>query len=145
MTTVQGQKVNVTRSRAVSADKNAITRQCMVISTWNLVGIIYAGVDACGMLFRSVGQTNQKLKIWRTFSMKNPKINGKCRQIAEILHYNKKSGSANRKAVSKFTPKCISHRFCTCAVQMLLKMAVRLNAQLLKSYTVNRRRRERLQ
>jgi len=46
--TVQGQKVKVTRSRDVSADKNAITRQCMVISTSNLVGIIDVGVDACG-------------------------------------------------------------------------------------------------
>ena len=33
-------KVKVTKSRKVSADKNAITRQCMVISTSNLVGII---------------------------------------------------------------------------------------------------------
>jgi len=54
--------VNVTRSRAVSADKNAITRQCIVVSTSNLVGIIYAGVDACGILSRSVGQTNRKKK-----------------------------------------------------------------------------------
>jgi len=29
-------------------------------------------------------------------------INGKRRQIAEILHSTKKSGSANRTAVSKF-------------------------------------------
>jgi len=60
MTTVQGQKVKVTRSRDVSADKNAITRQWMVISTSNLVGIIDVGVDACGILSRSVGQTNRK-------------------------------------------------------------------------------------
>ena len=52
-------KVKVTKSRDVSADKNAITRQCMVASTPNLVGIIYAGVDACGILSRSVGQTNR--------------------------------------------------------------------------------------
>ena len=53
-------EVKVTRSRAVSANKNAITRQCMVILTSNLVGIIYVGVDACGILSRSVGQTNWK-------------------------------------------------------------------------------------
>jgi len=40
------------------ADKNAITRQCMVISTSNLAEIIDVGVDACGILSRSVGQTN---------------------------------------------------------------------------------------
>ena len=49
-------KVKVTRSRDVSTDKNAITRQCVVISTSNLVGIIDVGVDACGILSRSVGQ-----------------------------------------------------------------------------------------
>ena len=53
-------KVKVTRSRVVSADKNAITRQCMVISASNLVGIIDVGVDACGILTRSVGQTIRK-------------------------------------------------------------------------------------
>ena len=38
---VKRSKVKVTRSRDVSADKNAITRQCMVISTSTLVGIIF--------------------------------------------------------------------------------------------------------
>jgi len=60
MTSVQGQKVKVTRSRDVSADKNAITRQLMIISSSNLVRIIDAGVDECGILSRSVGQTNRK-------------------------------------------------------------------------------------
>ena len=50
----------VTRSRAVSADKNAITRQRIVISTSNLVGIIDVEVNACDILSRSVGQTNRK-------------------------------------------------------------------------------------
>ena len=53
-------KVKVTKSRDVSADKNAITRQCVVISTSNLVEIIDVGVDAYGVIFRSVGQTNRK-------------------------------------------------------------------------------------
>ena len=57
---VKRSKVKVTKSRHVSADKNAITRQCMVISTSNLVGIIDVGVDTCGTLSRSVGQTNRK-------------------------------------------------------------------------------------
>jgi len=52
--------VKVTRSREVSADKNAVTRKWMVISTSNLVEIINVGVDACGILSRSVGQTNRK-------------------------------------------------------------------------------------
>ena len=57
---VKRSKVKVTKSRDVSADKNAITRQCMVILTSNLVGIIDVGVDACGIISRSVGQTNRK-------------------------------------------------------------------------------------
>ena len=40
---VKRSKVKVTRSCDVSADKYAITRQCMVISTSNLVGIIDVG------------------------------------------------------------------------------------------------------
>jgi len=57
---VKRSKVKVTKSRHVSADKIAITRQCIVISTSNLVGIIHVGVDACGILSRSLGQTNRK-------------------------------------------------------------------------------------
>jgi len=57
---VKRSKVKVTKSRDVSADKNAITRHCMVISTSNLVGIIDVWVDACGIISRSVGQTNRK-------------------------------------------------------------------------------------
>ena len=57
---VKRAKVKVTRSRDVSADKKAITRQCMHISTSNLVVIIYVVVYACGILSRSVGQTNRK-------------------------------------------------------------------------------------
>jgi len=53
---VKRSTVKVTRSRDVSAHKNAISRQCMVISTLNSVGII----DACGILSRSVGQINRK-------------------------------------------------------------------------------------
>jgi len=59
---VKRSKVKVTKSRDVSADKNSITRQCMVISTSKLVGIIDVGVDACGILSGSVGQTNRKRK-----------------------------------------------------------------------------------
>jgi len=54
---VKRSKVKVTKSRDVSADKNAINRQCMVISTSNMVRIIDVGVDACSILSRSVSQT----------------------------------------------------------------------------------------
>ena len=45
---VKRSEVKVTKSRDVSADKNAVTRQWMVISTSKLVEIINMGVDACG-------------------------------------------------------------------------------------------------
>jgi len=57
---IKRSKLKVTKSREVSAEKNAITRQYMLISTSNLVAIIDVRVDACGILFRSVGQTNRK-------------------------------------------------------------------------------------
>jgi len=57
---VKRSKVKVTSSRAASAEKNAITRQRMDISTSNLVGIIDVGVNAYDKLSRSVGQTNRK-------------------------------------------------------------------------------------
>ena len=53
-------KVKVTKSRDVSADKNVITRQCMVISTSNLVEIIDVGVDACGIISRSKDRLRSK-------------------------------------------------------------------------------------
>ena len=60
---VKRSKVKVTKSSNVSADKNAVTRQCMVISTSKtLVEIIDVGVVACGIRSKSVGQTNRKLK-----------------------------------------------------------------------------------
>jgi len=101
---VKRSKVKVTKTRDVSAHKNAVTRQWIVISTSNFVGIIDVGVDACGILSRSVGQTNRKYK-YGEVKILNAKINVKQRQIAEILHHNRKSGSANRTAVSKFTPE----------------------------------------
>ena len=101
---IKKSKVKVTRSRDVSADKNAIIRQCMVISTSNLVGIIDVGIDACGILSRSVGLTNRGRNMADIQNTKC-KLNVKCRQIAEILHPNRKSGSANRTAVAIFTPE----------------------------------------
>ena len=59
---VKRSRVKVTKSRDVSADKNAITRQCMVISTSNMVGIIDVGVDACGIL-----SNKPEVEIWQTF------------------------------------------------------------------------------
>jgi len=62
----------------------------------------------------------------------------KRRQIAEIFHSDRKLGSANRTAVSEFTPKIhIYNRFCACAVQMLLKMAV--NATKCTTFEVKKR------
>jgi len=53
----KGQKSRSQSHVTYQQKKNAITRQCMVITTSNLVGIIDVGVDTCGILSRSVGQT----------------------------------------------------------------------------------------
>ena len=87
----------------MSADKNAITR--MVISTSNLVGIIDVGVNACDILSRLVGQKNGSRNKADIQHIKCKKINGKRRQIPEILHAYRKSCSAKRTAVSRFTPE----------------------------------------
>ena len=54
----------------------------------------------------NVSRSNKpEVEIWRTFKILNAKINVKRRQIAESLHPNTKSGSANQTVVSKFTPE----------------------------------------
>jgi len=50
MLKVKRSKMKVTRSRDVSADKNAITRQWTVISTSHLVGFIDVRINACDIL-----------------------------------------------------------------------------------------------
>jgi len=82
-----------------------ITQERIGVGSSNLVGIIDVGVDACGILFTSVGQTNRKWKYGGHSEYKMQKSTKKRRQIAEILRSNRKSGSANRTAVSKFTPE----------------------------------------
>ena len=54
-------KVKVTRSRDVSAGKKRYNSAVDGHINFNLGGnIIDVGVDACGILSRSVGQTNRK-------------------------------------------------------------------------------------
>ena len=54
------ERIGVGGSNWLTTDKNAITRQWMVISTSNVVIIIDVGVNACDILSRAVGQTNRK-------------------------------------------------------------------------------------
>ena len=58
----------------------------------------------------------------------NSIINVKRRQIAEILHSNRKSGSANRTVVSKFTPEVHKLPFLRMRSTNVAKMAVAGNA-----------------
>ena len=59
---VKRSEVKVTKSRDVSANKNAITRQCMVISTSNLVGIIDVGVKRVWYNFNVSRSNKPRLK-----------------------------------------------------------------------------------
>jgi len=97
---VKRSKVNVTKSRDVSAVKIGSVwsyrlQTLWKLSTWGSTRVVY-------ILNQQVKQTGSK-KIWRTFKLLNAKVNVKRRQIAEILHSNRKSGSTNRTPVSKFT------------------------------------------
>jgi len=98
-------------SMVTNGKRYHITEERIGVGASNMVGIIDVGVDACGILSRSVGQTNRKYKYGGHLAYKMQKINGKRRQIAEILHCNRKSGSANRMAVSKFTPEVYKYPF----------------------------------
>ena len=70
MTTAQGQKVKghghkvSGRARIFNGNQcetlSLITQERIGVGASNLVGIIDVGVDACGILSRSVGQINRK-------------------------------------------------------------------------------------
>jgi len=60
---ILGGKVGYVRSQGLvpyRKIKNAITRQSIIISTSNMVRIMFARVDAFGILYRSVSQINRK-------------------------------------------------------------------------------------
>ena len=120
---VKRSMIKVTRSRDVSADKNAITRQCMVISTSNLVGTIDVGVDACGILSKSVGQTNRK---WKYGGHSEYKMQYSTENVAKSPKFFTLIGNRGRRIERRclnLHRKFINNRFCACAVQMLLTVA----------------------
>ena len=80
----QKSKGEVTRSRDVSADKNAIT--WMVISTSNLAGIIYVGVDVCGIFSRSVDQSRNMADI-QHIKCKNRRITSPAFTVSRVISY----------------------------------------------------------
>ena len=77
----------------------------MVIATSNLGGNYRRGSQRVWYNFNVSRFNKQEVEIWRTFKILNEKINVKRRQIDDILHPNRKSGSPNRTAVSKCTPE----------------------------------------
>jgi len=105
--------VKVTRSRGVSADKNAITRQRRVISTSISVGFIDVEVNACDIHSRPVGQTNRRQKYGGHSAYKMQKST---ENVAISRTFFTLLGNRGR--------QIINNRFSACAVQMLLRMAV---------------------
>ena len=129
---VKRSKVQVTKSREVSADKNTITRQCMVISTSNLVEIIDVGVDVCGILSRSVGQTNRKKEYGGHSAYNMQKLT---ENVAKSLKFCTLKGNRGRcMRCLNLHRKFTNNRFCACAVQMLLKMVA--NATICSTFEV---------
>ena len=109
------------QGHVTSADKNAITRQCMVISTSNLVRIIDVGIDACGILSMSVGQANLK---WKYGGHSAYKMQKSTEDVAKSLKFCTLIGNLGRRIERRclyLHRKFINNRFCACAVQMLLK------------------------
>jgi len=124
----------ITRSRDVSADENAVTRQWMVISTSNLVGIINVRVGACGILSRSVGQTNRKQKYGGHSEYKMQKWTENVARLPKFCTLTENRGRRIERRCLNLHWKFINNRFCTCAAQMLLKMAV--NATICSTFEV---------
>jgi len=99
-----------------------ISRQKRYNSTSNLVGIIHVGVDACGILSRSVGQTNRKFGGHSAYKMQKSTEN-----IAKSPKFCTLTGNRGRgieRQCLNLHQKFINNGFCACAVQMLLKMVV---------------------
>ena len=116
MTTAQGQKVKGQGHQVtwrISRQKRCrLTRQWMVISTSNLVEIINVGVGACGILSRSENVAKSP-KFCTITGNRGRRIEWRCLNLHR---------------------KFINNRFCACAVQMLLKMAV--NAAICSTFEV---------
>ena len=111
----------------VSADKNAITRQCMHISTSNLVEFIDVGVYVCGTLSRSVGQTNRNQKYGGHSEYKMQKSTENVAKSPKFCTLVGNRGQGIERRCLNLHRKFINNRFCACAVQMLLKIAVSAN------------------
>ena len=131
---VKRSKVTVTRSRDVSVDKNAVTRQWMAISTSNFVRIINVRVGACGILSRSVGQKTGSRNMADLQNMKCKNQRRTSPKRRNFSHFNRKSGRRIERRCLNLHRKFINNCFCACAVQMLLKMAV--NAAICSTFEV---------
>jgi len=106
----------------------------MVISTSNLVGIINVGVNACGMLSRSVSQTNRKQKYGWHSEYKMQKSTENVTKSPKFCTQTGNRGRGIEWQCLNLHWKFINNRFCACAVQMLLKMVV--NATICSTFEV---------
>jgi len=99
----------------------------MYISSSNLLEIIDVGVDACGILSRSVGQTNRKEKYGGHSEYKMQKSMEYVTKSPKFCTLIENWGRRIEWWCLNLHRKFINHRFCVCAVQMLLKIAVSAN------------------
>jgi len=135
MATVQGQKVKGQGHKVTCRIGWQKRYNSAVYGRINLklVGIIYAGVDACGIPSRSVGQTGSRNMA--DIQHIKCKYQRKRYKIAAILHSN--IGNRGRRIERRclnLHRKFRNNRFCACSVQMLLKMAV--NATISSTFEV---------
>ena len=96
----------------------------MVISTSNLVGIIYVGVYSCDILSRSVGQKTGSSNMADIQHIKCKKSTENVAKSPKFCTLTGNRGRRIKRLYLNLHRKFIHNRLCACAVQMLLKMAV---------------------
>jgi len=101
-----------------------ITQERIGVGASNLVVIIDVGVDACGMLSRSVGQTNRKYKYGGHSAYKMQKSTQNVARSPKFCALTGNLGGRIERRCLNLHRKFIDNLFYACAVQMLLKMAV---------------------
>jgi len=82
------------------------------------------GVDACGVLSTSVGQTNRKLKYGGHSAYKMQKSTENVAKSPKCCTLTGNQAQGIERCCLNLHRKFISNRFCACTVQMLLQIVV---------------------
>ena len=106
-------------SMVTNGKRYHITQERIGVGASNMVGIIDVGVDACGILSRSVGQTNRKYKYGGHSAYKMQKSTENVAKLPKFCILTENQGRRIEWRCLNLHRKFINNRFCACAVQML--------------------------